>query len=43
MKIDDPTQLTLGNKDSKNGLTSVVNVSLPTERKLNQVMKDDAI
>lgn len=37
MKIDDPTPLTLSTKDSKYGMTSVVHVSLPSERKMNDI------
>lgn len=36
MKIENPTQINLGNKDSKQGTMSIVNISLPSERIINQ-------
>ncbi len=30
--IQEPTQITIGKKDSKFGITSVVNISLPSEK-----------
>lgn len=41
MKIEDPTPIALHNKVSKDGMTSVVNISLPTERQLNKNKNND--
>jgi len=32
MKISDPTQISIGTRDTKFGTTSVINVSLPSEK-----------
>ena len=43
MKIEDPSSLALRNKVSKDGMTSVVNMSLPTERQLNRTIQEDSL
>ena len=43
MKIEDPTSLALRNKVTKDGMTSVVNMSLPTERQMNKYQTDDTL
>ena len=43
MKILDPTPISIGTRDSKFGTTSVVNVSLPSEKQINYQKSNDGI